>query len=153
MSPRTVTLMDKLLLTDIVAKPELLRTRPVQARSLRQLQTIVTAARHVLREVGRDELTTAMVADRAGVSIGTFYRYYDDRGPLLDEILTITTVDQVRALPRGSVLLCAVNEVFWLAPGEGKRTWYAAGYTADSTWTDETVLDWVPLRLLHRGDR
>jgi len=145
--------MKKLNLSDIVVSPELLRNQPTQKRSLEQLQHILTAARAVLAEVGMHALTTALIADRVGISIGTVYRYYDDRVAILNEILQITKVDQVRALPRGTVLLCSVGEVFWLAPGTGRRTWYAAGYNpADFTWTDETVLDWAPLRLLHRGE-
>ena len=63
-----------------------LRNSPVQARSVDRLATILDAARPVLQEVGRDRLTTGMVAEAAGCSIGTLYRYFPDRVAVLDAI-------------------------------------------------------------------
>jgi len=63
-----------------------LRNSPVQARSVGRLATILDAARQVLEEVGRDRLTTGMVAEAAGCSIGTLYRYFPDRVAVLDAI-------------------------------------------------------------------
>jgi len=63
-----------------------LRNSPVQARSVDRLATILDAARQVLEEVGRDRLTTGMVAEAAGCSIGTLYRYFPDRVAVLDAI-------------------------------------------------------------------
>lgn len=63
-----------------------LRNKPLQDRSRQRLAEIRTAARLVLNEVGRDRLTSQLVADRAGCSIGTFYRYFEDRVALLDDL-------------------------------------------------------------------
>lgn len=63
-----------------------IRTTPVQSRANVTLDKIETAAKEVLAEVGRDRITTGMVAERAGVSIGTLYRYFEDRVALLDAI-------------------------------------------------------------------
>ena len=63
-----------------------LRNKPRQARAQQRLAEIRVAAEQVLDEVGRDRLTTSMVADRAGCSIGTVYRYFDDRVALLDDL-------------------------------------------------------------------
>jgi hypothetical protein len=137
-----------------------LRHAPVQARSKKRLRSILQAGEEILAEVGRDRLTSALVAQRAGTSIGTFYRYFTDRVALLDQIAPmrdghqiIDGVDQITALPHGSVLLCRANEVFWLPPTLD-RLWFAAGYDpAEFTWTDAQVADWGPHQLLHRGTK
>jgi AcrR family transcriptional regulator len=56
-----------------------IRTEPIQQRSADRLNTLLDAAAAVVDEVGFDRITTAMVAERAGASIGTVYRYYPDR--------------------------------------------------------------------------
>ena len=57
----------------------LLRNEPVQARSSARLAGLLDAAAAVIDEIGYERLTTAMVAERAGASIGTVYRYFPDR--------------------------------------------------------------------------
>ncbi|WP_420367400.1 TetR/AcrR family transcriptional regulator [Curtobacterium sp. L1-20] len=57
----------------------LLRNEPVQARSSARLSGLLDAAAAVIDEIGFERLTTAMVAERAGASIGTVYRYFPDR--------------------------------------------------------------------------
>lgn len=56
-----------------------LRNEPVQARSTARLTSLMDAAASVIDEVGYERLTTAMIAERAGSSIGTVYRYFPDR--------------------------------------------------------------------------
>jgi AcrR family transcriptional regulator len=65
---------------------EQLRNIPVQGRSLKRLAALEDAAREALRIHGRDRLTTKHVADIAGASIGTVYRYFPDRVAILDRI-------------------------------------------------------------------
>ena len=55
------------------------RNEPVQARSSERIGALLDAASAVVSEVGIERLTTAMVAERAGASIGTVYRYFPDR--------------------------------------------------------------------------
>lgn len=57
----------------------LLRNEPVQARSTARLASLLDAAAAVVDEIGYERLTTALVAERAGASIGTVYRYFPDR--------------------------------------------------------------------------
>ncbi|MEO6200219.1 MAG: TetR/AcrR family transcriptional regulator [Cryobacterium sp.] len=59
------------------------RTEPMQQRSAARLSALLDAAAAVVDEVGFDRITTAMVAERAGASIGTVYRYYPDRVAVL----------------------------------------------------------------------
>jgi AcrR family transcriptional regulator len=61
-----------------------LRNEPVQARSAARLAALLDAAAQVIDEVGYERLTTAMVAERAGASIGTVYRYFPDRLAVLE---------------------------------------------------------------------
>lgn len=64
----------------------LLRNAPVQARSAARLTALLDATASVLDEVGMERLTTALVAERAGASIGTVYRYFPDRVILLQAL-------------------------------------------------------------------
>lgn len=61
----------------------LVRTEPIQDRSVDRIQELLDAAAHVIDEVGFDRLTTAMVAAKAKSAIGTVYRYFPDRITLL----------------------------------------------------------------------
>lgn len=64
----------------------LVRTEPVQERSSARIDALLDAAAAVVDEIGFDRLTTAMVAERAGASIGTVYRYFPDRIVLLQAL-------------------------------------------------------------------
>lgn len=59
------------------------RKTPQQARSAATLEAIHTATIQVLISEGAGRLTTARVAERAGVSIGTMYQYYPHKQALL----------------------------------------------------------------------
>lgn len=52
------------------------RHAPSQHRSRAIVAAIVEAARRLLAEGAGSRLTTAKIAERAGVSIGSFYRYF-----------------------------------------------------------------------------
>lgn len=64
----------------------LLRNEPVQARSTARLASLLDAAAAIIDEIGYERLTTAMVAERAGASIGTVYRYFPDRVVVLQSL-------------------------------------------------------------------
>lgn len=64
----------------------LIRNEPVQARSAARLMALLDAAAQVVQEIGYERLTTAMVAERAGASIGTVYRYFPDRIAVLQSL-------------------------------------------------------------------
>lgn len=63
-----------------------LRNEPVQARSTARLAALLDAAAQAVDEIGYERLTTAMVAERAGASIGTVYRYFPDRIAVLQAL-------------------------------------------------------------------
>jgi AcrR family transcriptional regulator len=67
---------------------ELLRSAPVQARSNIRLSALLDSAADLIQHEGFEELTTAAVAKWAGASIGTVYRYFEDRVVLLRSLST-----------------------------------------------------------------
>ncbi len=60
---------------------------PQQARSRRTRERILAAAVAAFEEGGYDETTTAAIARRAGIGVGTLYGYFPDKRALLLEIL------------------------------------------------------------------
>lgn len=63
-----------------------IRVEPVQARSTARVNALLDAASSTMHEHGYEQLTTAMVAERAGASIGTVYRYFPDRIAVLQAV-------------------------------------------------------------------
>jgi AcrR family transcriptional regulator len=59
------------------------RRIPRQARSEETVAAILEGAAQVLEAGGLARFTTNAVAERAGVSIGTLYQYFSDKGALL----------------------------------------------------------------------
>ncbi len=63
------------------------RKQPVQARSAATVDAILEACIQVLLRVGKEKLTTTLVAARAGVSVGTLYQYFPNKRSLLQAVL------------------------------------------------------------------
>ena len=59
------------------------RKQPKQARSAELVTAVLEAAAQVLAEVGAQRFTTARVADRAGVSVGSLYQYFPNKAAIL----------------------------------------------------------------------
>jgi AcrR family transcriptional regulator len=59
------------------------RKQPVQRRSRQTVEVLLEATLQVLKRDGHAALTTTRVAERAGVSVGTLYQYYPDKGSLV----------------------------------------------------------------------
>jgi AcrR family transcriptional regulator len=77
-----------------------LRNEPVQARSTARLTALLDAAAAAIDDLGYERLTTAMVAERAGASIGTVYRYFPDRIAVLQALATRNLEHVVKAIER-----------------------------------------------------
>jgi AcrR family transcriptional regulator len=77
-----------------------LRNEPVQARSTARLTALLDAAAAAIDELGYERLTTAMVAERAGASIGTVYRYFPDRIAVLQALATRNLDTVFKAIDR-----------------------------------------------------
>ncbi|MEW1772316.1 TetR/AcrR family transcriptional regulator [Streptomyces sp. NPDC086777] len=63
-----------------------LRKAPVQRRSAERLTRILDACADLLDEVGYDELSTRAVAMRAGVPIGSVYRFFGNKRQMADAL-------------------------------------------------------------------
>jgi AcrR family transcriptional regulator len=59
------------------------RKQPKQARSAELVAAILDAAIQVLAKQGAQRFTTARVAERAGVSIGSLYQYFPNKAAIL----------------------------------------------------------------------
>jgi AcrR family transcriptional regulator len=72
---------------------EALRSRrdPKQLRSRAIVEAIVEAGRRLLAEEGASSLTTNRIAERAGVSIGSLYRYFPNKQAILASIYDADT--------------------------------------------------------------
>ncbi|MFE7274567.1 TetR family transcriptional regulator [Streptomyces sp. NPDC057623] len=69
-----------------VPHPETLRRAPVQRRSAERLTRILDACADLLDEVGYDDLSTRAVAQRAGVPIGSVYRFFGNKRQMADAL-------------------------------------------------------------------
>jgi AcrR family transcriptional regulator len=63
-----------------------LRRAPVQRRSAERLARILDACADLLDEVGYDDLSTRAVAQRAGVPIGSVYRFFGNKRQMVDAL-------------------------------------------------------------------
>jgi AcrR family transcriptional regulator len=59
------------------------RKEPKQARSAELVGTILEAAAQVLAREGAQRFTTARVAEKAGVSVGSLYQYFPNKAAIL----------------------------------------------------------------------
>lgn len=59
------------------------RKQPQQARSTELVAAILDAAVQVLAKEGAQRFTTARVAERAGVSVGSVYQYFPNKAAIL----------------------------------------------------------------------
>ena len=59
------------------------RKQPKQARSAELVATILQAATQVLAQEGAGRFTTARVAEKAGVSVGSVYQYFPNKAAIL----------------------------------------------------------------------
>jgi AcrR family transcriptional regulator len=62
------------------------RRSPVQQRSVERVNQMLDAAAALLDEGGHDALTTRAVAARAGVPIGSIYRFFHDKRGLAEAL-------------------------------------------------------------------
>jgi AcrR family transcriptional regulator len=85
-----------------------LRRAPVQRRSAERLTRILDACADLLDEVGYDALSTRAVALRAGVPIGSVYRFFGNKRQMVDalaqrnlERYTERVSERLKGAPKG----------------------------------------------------
>ena len=77
------------------------RKIPTQRRAMASFAAIVEAAARILEERGADALNTNVIAERAGVSIGTLYQYFPDKQAILVALIRrerATLMAELRAI-------------------------------------------------------
>jgi AcrR family transcriptional regulator len=81
---------------ELAAKGATRRT-PVQPRSQRTLEKVLDAASSLLGQMPLEDLTTTRIAIEAGMSVGTFYRFFPDKQSIVDAV-AIRHVEEFRRL-------------------------------------------------------
>jgi AcrR family transcriptional regulator len=79
------------------------RRRPKQARSADLVSAVLEAAVQVLVKEGGKRFTTARVAERAGVSVGSLYQYFPNKASILFRL-------QSDEWQQTSALMCSILE-------------------------------------------
>jgi AcrR family transcriptional regulator len=74
---------------------------PQQARSRRTRRKVLEAALSCFEELGYDETTTAAIARRARIAVGTLYGYFADKREILLEVLDGTLREVADYVVRG----------------------------------------------------
>lgn len=70
-----------------------LRRKPVQQRSAQRVEKMLGACAELIEEVGYDGLTTTLIAERAGVAVGSLYQFFPDKRAVVQE-LTLRNLDR-----------------------------------------------------------
>jgi AcrR family transcriptional regulator len=69
-----------------------LRRVPVQGRSVARVNRMLDACAQLVDEVGYDGLTTTLLAERAGVAIGSVYQFFPDKRAIV-QALTLRNLE------------------------------------------------------------
>lgn len=56
-----------------------LRKQPVQQRSAKRVEQMLEACAVLIDELGYDGVTTTLIAERAGVAVGSLYQFFPDK--------------------------------------------------------------------------
>ena len=74
-----------------------MRRTPQQSRSQQRIDLVLDTAAELFAEIGYEAATTNAIADRAGISIGSLYRYFPGKDAIL-RALANRYYEQVHAL-------------------------------------------------------
>ncbi len=121
-----------------MGSPTPLRRKPVQQRSTKRVEQMLEACAALIEEVGYDGVTTTLIAERAGVAVGSLYQFFPDKRAVVRE-LTRRNMDRFLRL---------VSERYETTPVEH---WWDAVDLAIDTYVDmhRTVPGFAKL---HFGD-
>lgn len=62
-----------------MASPTPLRRQPVQQRSAKRVEKMLESCAQLIDELGYDGVTTTLIAERAGVAVGSLYQFFPDK--------------------------------------------------------------------------
>ena len=74
------------------------RRKPSQQRSRESVDAIIEAAAQVLQGYGYRGATTNRIAERAGVSVGTLYQYFNNKDEIFDALIQQEGIRYLSAL-------------------------------------------------------
>ncbi len=63
-----------------------LRKQPVQQRSAKRVEQMLKACAELIDELGYDGVTTTLIAERAGVAVGSLYQFFPDKRAVVQEL-------------------------------------------------------------------
>lgn len=92
----------------MTARP--LRRVPVQGRSVARVQRMLDACAELVDEVGYEALTTTLLAERAGVAIGSVYQFFPDKRAVV-QALTVRNLEAY--LDRLTVRMAEAELAHW----------------------------------------
>ena len=77
------------------ASPSDERRSPIQVRSRERYDRIIDVTARLVDELGPDRVTTTLIAERAGISVGSIYSYFKHVSAIFDTIVarSITTLE------------------------------------------------------------
>ncbi|GAA3860503.1 TetR family transcriptional regulator [Saccharothrix violaceirubra] len=70
-----------------------LRRQPVQQRSAKRVERMLEACASLVEEVGYDGVTTTLIAERAGVAVGSLYQFFPDKRAVV-QALTMRNLER-----------------------------------------------------------
>lgn len=82
-----------------------MRKAPQQERSRQMVQTLINATAKCIAERGLDGTSTPVIAEMAGVSVGSLYQYFNSKEALIEALLDKLTQDvatAVQQIPLGA---------------------------------------------------
>ncbi|MBA8929205.1 AcrR family transcriptional regulator [Kutzneria viridogrisea] len=74
-----------------------LRRKPVQQRSAQRVERMLEACAALIEEVGYDGVTTTLIAERAGVAVGSLYQFFPDKRAVV-QALTLRNLERFMAV-------------------------------------------------------
>jgi AcrR family transcriptional regulator len=102
-----------------------LRRVPVQGRSVARVNRMLDACAQLVDEVGYDGLTTTLLAERAGVAIGSVYQFFPDKRAIV-QALTLRNLEAY--LQRLSSRLSQEQSTHWWGAVDAAIDEYIAMY-------------------------
>ncbi|SDJ41842.1 DNA-binding transcriptional regulator, AcrR family [Actinokineospora alba] len=79
-----------------MASPTPLRRQPVQQRSAKRVEKMLESCAQLIDELGYDGVTTTLIAERAGVAVGSLYQFFPDKRAVV-QALTQRNLDHFMA--------------------------------------------------------
>lgn len=64
------------------------RKKPTQGRSKKTVEKILEATRHILKTEGAKALTTNLVAEKSGITVGSIYQYFPTKHAIVYSLYT-----------------------------------------------------------------